>query len=197
MRLTDAHAEVVRAMDVEARVIPMSDDPVRTRVRTPDGWRAFQEFMIVDRASAPIEEVAFDGATGARPTHDVLDAIGDADAIVIGPSNPIISIGPILAVPGIREALARAGAPVVAVSPFVEGRAVKGPTDAFMAHSGLPPGTAGAVAAYDPLLDGLVADEEVPEFDGALLRTDLLMEGSQGRRRLAAETLEFASALPR
>ncbi len=136
-RQTEAHAEVVSALGVRARVLPMSDTPVRTRVRTPAGWRPFQEFMIVDRAAAPIEAVELDGIEAAAPPPEALEAIAAADAIVIGPSNPIISIGPILAVPGMRQALAASPAPVVAVSPFVGGRAVKGPTDAFMEHAGL------------------------------------------------------------
>jgi LPPG:FO 2-phospho-L-lactate transferase len=194
-RLTDAHAEVVRAMGVGSRVLPMSDDAVRTRVRTPAGWREFQEFMIAGRAEGPVEEVQFEGASKARPSPDVIEAIGGADAIVIGPSNPVISIGPILAVPGIREALARSRAPVVAVSPFVGGQVVKGPTEAFMAGAGLPAGTAGAAAAYTGLIDGLVADERVPGSEVPLLETDVLMDGDDGRRRVASATLEFGASL--
>jgi LPPG:FO 2-phospho-L-lactate transferase len=193
--LTEAHGEVVRAMGVGARVLPMSDDPVRTRVRTPAGWRDFQEFMIADRAAGPIEEVRFEGAAGARPSPDAIEAIGAAEAIVIGPSNPIISIGPILALPGMREALVRSPAPVVAVSPFVGGEVVKGPTEAFMAQAGLPPGAAGAAAAYDGIADGLVADERLPEANLVLLETDVLMADDAGRRRVAAATLEFARGL--
>jgi LPPG:FO 2-phospho-L-lactate transferase len=193
--LTEAHAEVVRGMGVESVVLPMSDDPVRTRVRTPAGWRDFQEFMIADRAAGPIEEVRFDGASDASPSPAALEAIGAADAIVIGPSNPIISIGPILAIPGIRNALVQSAAPVVAVSPFVGGEAVKGPTAAFMAQAGLPPGAAGAAAAYRRIVDGLVADERVPEVDLVVLETDVMMADDAGRRRVAAATLEFANGL--
>jgi LPPG:FO 2-phospho-L-lactate transferase len=194
-RLTDAHAEVVRALGVTSRVLPMSDDPVRTRVRTASGWHDLQEFMIVERAAGPVEEVRFEGVPAARPSPDAIEAIGSADAIVIGPSNPVISIGPILAVPGMREALTSARAPVVAVSPFVGGQVVKGPTEAFMHGAGLPPGTAGAAAAYAGILDGFVADEQVPGFDRPLLEADVLMEGDEGRRRVAGATLEFAAGL--
>jgi LPPG:FO 2-phospho-L-lactate transferase len=173
----------------------MSDDPVRTHVRTPAGWRPFQEFMIVDGASAPIEGLELRGVEEAAPSPDALAAIAAADAIVIGPSNPIISIGPILALPGMREALAAATAPVVAVSPFVGGRAVKGPTDAFMAHSGLDVGAAGILAAYDGLLDGLVADERLPAAPVAVRTVDTLMDGAGGRGRLASDVLELASSL--
>jgi LPPG:FO 2-phospho-L-lactate transferase len=192
---TEAHAAVVSALGVQARVLPMSDAPVRTRVRTPDGWRPFQEFMIVDRAAAPIEAVDLDGIDAAAPPPETLEAIAAADAIVIGPSNPIISIGPILAVPGMREALASSAAPVVAVSPFVGGRAVKGPTDAFMEHAGLDRSARGIAAAYEGVIDGLVADEDAPGVP--VLVTDTLMEDAGGRRRLADETLTHARTLKR
>jgi LPPG:FO 2-phospho-L-lactate transferase len=196
-RLTDAHAEVVAAMGVGSRVLPMSDDSVRTRVRTPRGWSDFQHFMIVERSEGPVDEVRFDGVDAARPSGDVLEALGAADAIVIGPSNPVISIGPILAVPGMSEAIEQAGAPVVAVSPFVGGEVVKGPTEALMAGAGLPGGTGGAVAAYEGVVDGLVADERVPGFDRPLLETDVLMDTDAARRRVAESTLEFAAGLRR
>src|SRR5207248_11374922 len=124
-RLTDAHAAVTSGAGVAARVLPMSDDRVRTRVRADGRWRDFQEFMVVDRATTPIEAVQFEGAADARPTAEVLRAVANAEVVVIGPSNPVISIGPILELEGMREALRDAAAPVVAVSPFVEGRAVK------------------------------------------------------------------------
>jgi LPPG:FO 2-phospho-L-lactate transferase len=191
-QLTDAHAAVVRAAGVAARVLPMSDDPVRTRVRTGDRWREFQEFMIVDHAAAPIDEVEIAGAAEARAAPDALAAIRDADAVVIGPSNPVISIGPILAVPGFREALLESAAPVVAVSPFVGGHAVKGPTEPFMAHAGLPLGVAGVLEAYDGLLDGVVCDERPESSAVPALVTNTLMDSPEARRRVAAETLDFA-----
>jgi LPPG:FO 2-phospho-L-lactate transferase len=192
-RLTDAHAAVVRAMGVPARVLPMCDEPVRTRVRARGRWRPFQEFMIVDRAEGPVEEVAFDGVAEAAPTPEMLAALAGAEAIVIGPSNPIASIGPILALPGLREALARAAAPVVAVSPFVGGRVVKGPTEIFCAQAGLEVGAAGVARAYDGLLDGIVADEPVDGLPALL--TDTLMDSTESRRLVAAATLEFAASL--
>jgi LPPG:FO 2-phospho-L-lactate transferase len=196
-RLTDAHAAVVRAAGVAARVLPMSDDAVRTRVRTDGGWRDFQEFMIVDRASAPVREVEIAGVDEAAPTPEVLAAVRGAEAVVVGPSNPVISIGPILALRGMREALRETSAPVVAVSPFVGGRAVKGPTEPFMEHAGLPLGTAGVLVAYEGLLDGVVCDE--PPAANALpaLVTDTLMDSPPARSRVAAETLDFARGLAR
>ncbi len=193
VRATDAQAEVARGLGVGARVLPMSDEPVRTHVRSGGRLRPFQEFMILDGEGAPVEGVELRGAEEARPTPECLDVISRAEAVVIGPSNPVISIGPILAVPGMREALATCAAPVVAVSPFVDGRAVKGPTEAFAAHAGLPPGAAGAAAAYAGLIDGLVSDERVEGLP--VLETDTLMGTPEDRHRVARETLSFARTL--
>jgi LPPG:FO 2-phospho-L-lactate transferase len=193
-RLTDAHAEVVAAMGVEARVLPMSDEPVQTFVRARGEWRPFQEFMIVERAEGPVEGVELRGLESARPTPEVLAVLAEAEAIVIGPSNPVISVGPILALPGVREAVAGAPAPVVAVSPFVGGRAVKGPTEAFCEQAGIELSASGVASAYEGLLDGMVADEDAEGVE--TLVTDTLMDGPDERRRLARKTLDFAASLP-
>ena len=158
---TAAHAAVVEAMGVAARVLPATDQPVRTRVGARGTTFGFQEFMIVEGARGPIESVEFEGAEHARPTEQVLGALREADAVVIGPSNPIASIAPILAVPAMREAVRAAPGPVVAVSPFVGGQVLKGPTLAFCEHAGIEPTAAGLLDAYEGLLDGIVADEPV------------------------------------
>jgi LPPG:FO 2-phospho-L-lactate transferase len=195
-RLTEAIEELGRAMEAPGRVLPMCDEPVRTRVRAQGNDRPFQEFMILGRGEGPIEDVTFEGIAAARPTPEVLDAIARARAIVIGPSNPVVSIGPILAVPGMREALRDAAAPVVAVSPIVAGSIIKGPTAACLEWAGQPVTAAGVAAVYGDLLDGLVADERLPEGAALpLLETDLLMSDAAGRQRLARETLAFATAL--
>lgn len=195
-RLTEAIAELGDALEIPGRVLPMCDEPVRTRVRARGREWPFQEFMILGRGEGPVEEVAFDGIEQARPTPEVLDAIERARAIVIGPSNPVVSIGPILAVPGMREALRAASAPIVAVSPIVGGAVIKGPTAAFLEHAGQPVSTAGVVALYGDLLDGIVADERLPaHVELPLLETDLLMADGAARQRLARETLAFATAL--
>jgi LPPG:FO 2-phospho-L-lactate transferase len=192
-RLTDAHAAVVAAMEVEARVLPMCDEPVQTQVKARGEWRAFQEFMIVDGAEAPVEGVDLRGLEQARPTPEVLAVLAEAEAIVIGPSNPVISIGPILALPGMREAVAGSGAPVVAVSPFVDGRAVKGPTEAFCRQAGIEPSATGVANAYAGLLDGVVADERAAGISDLVV--DTLMTSPESRRELASRTLEFAVSL--
>jgi LPPG:FO 2-phospho-L-lactate transferase len=191
---TDALALLNEAIGVHSRVLPMSDDPVRTWVRTPSGgWRAFQQFMIQDRAEGPVEGLEFRGAESAAPSPEVLAALADAEAIVIGPSNPLASIAPILAVPGIREAMKGSAAPVVAVSPIVAGGVLKGPTAAFMAYAGEELGAAGVASFYGELLDGIVADEEVPGLPTLL--TDTRMDDAAAREGLAQRTLAFASGL--
>ena len=192
--LTEAHAAVVEAMGVTARVLPMADEPVRTRVTADGRELGFQEFMIVRGADGPLEDVAFDGIESARPTAAVLEAVAGAGAIVIGPSNPVVSIGPIVAVPGMREALAEATAPVVAMSPFVGGEVIKGPTRMFCEHAGIEPSAAGLLQAYPGLLDGVVADEPMEGI--AALETDTLMDTPERRRGVAEKTLEFAGSLP-
>jgi LPPG:FO 2-phospho-L-lactate transferase len=192
-RLTEALAELGRTLGVTARVLPMCDEPVRTRVRAHGREWPFQEFMIRGGARGPVDDVTYDGAPDARPTPEVLDALLHARAIVIGPSNPLVSIGPILAVPGMRAALRAAPAPVVAVSPIVAGAVLKGPTAAFMAWAGEPVSATGVAALYGDVLDGIVADEPVAHLP--LLETDLLMTDAAGRERLARETLAFADGL--
>jgi LPPG:FO 2-phospho-L-lactate transferase len=193
-RPTEAHAKVVEAVGVKHRVLPMADEPVRTHVRTPKGLRPFQQFMIVDRWAGPIEEVVLSGIEDARATPEVAQAIATADAIVIGPSNPVISIGPILAVPGIRAALQEARAPVVAVSPFVGGRAVKGPTDDFCRSAGIELSAQGIADSYRDVIDGVVADEPVEGVPG--LVTDTLMGDAADRREFAQKILDFAESVP-
>jgi LPPG:FO 2-phospho-L-lactate transferase len=149
--------------------------------------------MIVERARGPIDRVELRGVERARPTRAVLEAIAGAEVIVIGPSNPVISIGPILALPGMRDALRAAAAPVVAVSPFVDGRTLKGPTESFCEHAGIARSAAGIARAYADVIDGIVADE--PAGEPRELVTDTLMDTPGGRARLAHEVLDFAASL--
>jgi LPPG:FO 2-phospho-L-lactate transferase len=192
-RLTEAHAAVVTAMDVDARVLPMSDEPVATAVTARGRRLPLQQFLIVERAAGPVEDVELVGLASARPTPEALAVLAEAEAIVIGPSNPVISIEPILVVPGMREAVAGAPAPVVAVSPFVGGRAVKGPTEAFCDFAGIERGAAGIARAYEGVIDGIVADEAIAGLPA--LVTDTLMDTPERRRELAAQTLDFARSL--
>jgi len=192
---TEALAEGVAALGLAARVLPMSDAPVRTSVLSGETWLPFQEFMVRGRAQGPVEGVEFRGAQAAKPTDAVLSALAEADAIVIGPSNPVASIGPILALPGMGDAMRAARAPVVAVSPFVGGQVLKGPTDAFLRWMRVPSTASGVAAFYDDLVDGLVCDEEHPDAHVPALVTDTLLDTPPARERVARETLDFALGL--
>jgi LPPG:FO 2-phospho-L-lactate transferase len=192
-RLTETLAELATALGVRARVLPPTDAPVRTRVRARGRWFGFQQFMIRERAEGPVEGVEVLGADSALATPEVLDAIERARAIVIGPSNPVISIGPILAVGGVAQALRATEAPVVAVSPIVRGMVLKGPTDLFMNWTGHPLSADGICAHYAGLIDGLVSDERASEMP--TLETDVEMGDTAARRRVAREALSFAAAL--
>jgi LPPG:FO 2-phospho-L-lactate transferase len=191
--LTAAADDLRRAFGVPARVLPMCDEPVRTWIRARGEWSDLQSWLIRARAEGPIEGVEFRGAAEARPTGQVSEALAAARAVIVGPSNPVISVRPILAVAGMREALRASPGPVVAVSPLVRGRSLKGPTEAFLEWAGQPLSSDGIAAYYDGLLDGLVADQRT----GALptLETDVAMPDAAARRRLAQETLDFALAL--
>jgi LPPG:FO 2-phospho-L-lactate transferase len=196
--LTAAQAQIARALGVSATVLPMCEEPVHTRVLTPSGWMGLQEYLIVERAEPSIERIEVQGLEGSTPTPAVQGALATTDAIVIGPSNPVISIGPILSVPGMREAIAAAKAPVIAVSPFVAGRAVKGPTESFMAAIDRPATAAGVASLYVDVIGAMVVDADDPETAPEDIRTlscPTLMTGAEGRRELAERTLEFAEML--
>lgn len=158
MPLSQITALQARSLGVGARVVPMSDDPVRTIVETSGGRRSFQEYLVRDRTREAVRSLTYAGARAARPAPGVLAAIEEASLIVIAPSNPLVSIAPILAVPGVRQALRRADAPVVAVSPLIGGRPVKGPADRMMRALGVAPTPLGLAGFYADVLDAIVLD---------------------------------------
>ena len=196
--LSQATAEIARRLGVRAALLPMSDDRVRTRIRTPAGWLSFQEYFVRDKAQVDVLEVVYEGAADARAAPNVLAAIGDADVVVVCPSNPVTSIGPIVAIPGITAALAETRATVVAVSPIVGGAAVSGPAGQLMATRGLPVSVLGVARAYSPWLDTLVIDRRDRDLTPALqavgvqaviddiLMTDRASEAALARRVLGA-----------
>jgi LPPG:FO 2-phospho-L-lactate transferase len=192
-RLTEVAAELAETFGIDARVLPMSDAPVRTQVQARDRWMGLQEFLIREGGEGPVQDVRFEGASTATATSEVLGAISSARAIVIGPSNPIVSIAPMLALSGMRAALRAARAPVVAVSPLVDGRVLKGPTAPFMEWAGLTVDAAGIADVYAWVIDGLVADERTDRVP--LLETPVLLSTPKQRRSVARETLRFAAAL--
>ncbi|HLL50725.1 MAG TPA: 2-phospho-L-lactate transferase [Thermomicrobiales bacterium] len=194
--------ELSSALGIQSRIVPMTDDRVATMVDTPAGRLEFQDYFVGRRQSDDVLGVAFTGIDRAIAHADAVAAIRDADAVVIAPSNPIVSVGPILATPGMREALADTPGPIIAISPIVGGRALKGPAADMLATLGHDVSALGVARLYDGLIDGFVIDELDHELAPALeliglrtLVTATVMGGEDDRRRLAAEVLDFAGAL--
>jgi LPPG:FO 2-phospho-L-lactate transferase len=200
-RLSTITARFARAWNIATTVLPMSDDVIATELDTDHGLLAFQRYFVDLRCTPAVRAIRFVGATAAVPAPGVLDAILRADnrAIVIAPSNPFLSIDPILAVPGIREALAAAPAPVIAVSPLVGGAAVKGPTDKLMRELGLPISAAAIASHYEGVIDALLIDERDPPGDPGIAsaRADTLMTDPASRSRVAGEVLALAATVGR
>lgn len=198
--LSQVTQAVASALGVSARILPMSDQPVRTRILGPDGWLAFQEYFVREKAQVDVRAVSYAGAARAQPAPGVVDALLTADAVLVCPSNPITSVGPILAVPGLVEALRATEATVVAVSPIVGGDAVSGPAGRLMASAGLPVSAAGVARAYADWLDVLVFDERdralAPEIERTGVRpvaAPTIMSGREAEVALARRVLD---ALP-
>ncbi|HET7495094.1 MAG TPA: 2-phospho-L-lactate transferase [Candidatus Limnocylindrales bacterium] len=204
-RPTDVALELQAAMGIRPRILPMTDEPVRTEVRTDGGWLEFQEYFVHRHQEPTVHEVRFGGIDAARPTPEVTAALDAAEAIVVAPSNPIVSVGPILAVPGMRATIDTArqrGVPVVAVSGIVGGKALKGPADRMLASLGQEVSALGVARQYGELADGFVIDEvdaELAPAVGALgmhtLVTDTIMTDDAARVRVAGEVLSFAASL--
>jgi LPPG:FO 2-phospho-L-lactate transferase len=200
-RPTEIARHLQRSLAVPATILPMADAPVRTQVRTDDGWLDFQDYFVRLRHEPAVREVRFAGADEATATPEVVEALRAADAIVIGPSNPIVSVAPILAVAGVREGLAEArrrGVPVAAVSGIVAGHAVKGPADRLLASLGHESSALGVARLYRELVDGFVIDAQDEALAPAIRRlglrvlvTDTLMPGEAERARVAADVLRF------
>lgn len=202
--LSQATAELTRRLGVAHPIVPMSDDPVRTCVETDGGTLAFQHYFVRERCAPAVRGLRYAGAEQARPAPGFLQALARPDlaAIVICPSNPYLSVDPLLAVPGVAEALGDARAPRVAVSPIVSGKALKGPAAKIMGELGLSPGNATIAAHYRGLIDGLVIDRldardraEIESMGVAVQVAQTVMSSDEDRIRLAAETLAFATGL--
>ncbi len=201
-RLTEVCLGLQRSLGISARILPMADEPARTEVRSDEGWLEFQEYFVHRRQAPDVLEIRFAGIEAARPTPEVLAALSTAAAVIICPSNPLVSIGPILDVPGMRGALgdARArGATVLAVSPIVGGRALKGPADRMLATLGHVPTALGVARLYAEtgFLDTFVLDDEdaaladdVEALGLRLVVTDTVMTDDAGRGRLARDVLD-------
>ena len=190
-------ADFCKRLGIAHRVRPMSDDRVRTRVRSDDGWIDFQDYFVRQQCKPVVRELAFEGAAQARPQPEVIAALKErVRAVVICPSNPFISVEPILAVPGMRVAIEGCGAPVVAVSPIVGGRAVKGPTAKMMQELGLAVSSASVAQRYGKLLSGYVVDMEDAEgIPGKIRVAKTLMKTIEDKEALARTVLGFADSL--
>ena len=198
--LTGATESLARALGVPGRILPMCDEVVSTMLKTPAGLLEFQEYFVRRRQRDAVLGVDLVGIEDARPSGAVLEAVSGADVIVFCPSNPVVSLGPILSVPGMRDALAAATAPKVAVSPIVGGKALKGPADRMLSSLGHEVSSAGVAALYEDLLDGMVVDRadegqrgKIEGLGMRVLATDAVMHDSSDRARLAREVLGFGA----
>jgi LPPG:FO 2-phospho-L-lactate transferase len=200
-RLTEVAAGLAAALGVRSRLLPMCDEPVSTVLKTPEGLLEFQEYFVRRRQRDEVLEVKLRGIEKAHVPIEVTRVVSEADAIILCPSNPVVSIGPILAVPGMRELLADCPVPKVAVSPIVGGRALKGPADRMLRSLGHEVSAAGVARMYERLLDGFVVDRkdnEEPRISSRgmrVLATDAVMCDEPDRERLAREVLSFCSEL--
>lgn len=190
---------VRRSLGVATRVLPMSDDPVATFIRTPAGLIHFESYLVQRRAQDEVLGVVFEGVEAARPAPGVLEAIREAEAVLIAPSNPIVSVGTILAVPGVRAALRDTAAPVVAVSPIVGGAPIKGPAAPLMRAMGFEVSASGVAACYRDLIDVLVIDEvdaalapDIRALGVQVVVADTIMRGPAEKRALAQVALDAA-----
>jgi LPPG:FO 2-phospho-L-lactate transferase len=197
--LSAVTTQLAAALGLEDHLVPVTDDRVRTIIETPDGDLDFQTYYVRHGHRDEVVGIRFDGATAAAPAPGVVEAISRAAAIIVAPSNPLISIGPILAVPGIREALRARSVPCVAVSPIVGGQALRGPAAAMMRSLGLEPSPVGVTGLYEGLIDAIVIDDvdhalaiEVEQRGVAVRITDTVMRDAAARRNLATVTLEVA-----
>jgi LPPG:FO 2-phospho-L-lactate transferase len=201
--LSAVTADLCRRMGVGPSVVPMTDDPVRTRLLTDLGWLDFQEYFVRRRCEPVVSQLQFQGAGAARPHPRFIAALADPslDAVVICPSNPFISVEPILAIPGVREALMACKAPIIAVSPIIAGRAVKGPTAKMMTELGLDPSAGTVAQRYADLLDGYVIDHadmsEVVSIDARVTLAQTLMTTIEDREALARIVMDAAAVLRR
>ncbi|MEQ8486999.1 MAG: 2-phospho-L-lactate transferase [Pseudomonadales bacterium] len=196
---TEVAAHLARSLGVAHRILPMSDDPVRTTVNTPEGPLAFQHYFVRDRCAPAVTGFEFAGAAAAAPSAAVMDWLASADAVVICPSNPFVSVDPLLSLPGFRDAVRAARAPVVAVSPIIGGSAIKGPTAKMMRELGVPTEATQVAAHYGNLLDGFVLDSQdaalADRIETATVVTHTVMLTLADRIALAESVLEFAARL--
>jgi LPPG:FO 2-phospho-L-lactate transferase len=193
--LSEVTIEICEKLGVKARILPMSNSRVETRVGTPMGELSFEEYFVQRWYQDPVESIRFAGAADAEPAPGVLEAIMNADIVLVAPSNPVTSIGPILAVPGVREALHKTKARIAAVSPIVAGEAVAGPAGILMASQGLPVSVAGVAEAYHDFLDMLVIDTRDAQSVEELKKSGLRVHVTKTIMRTSEDKADLASAV--
>src|SRR6266849_8650938 len=197
--LSEVTDELRRHFGLGMHILPMSDQPVQTHIQTPAGLLHFEEYMVKRRCTDVVQDVVFVGASEARPAPGVLEAIKDAEAILLAPSNPIVSIGSILAVPGIHDVLHEASGMIVAVSPIIGGAPLKGPADKLMSGLGIKVSAAGVVRCYRDFLDVMVIDEqdahlvsEIEDLGIPAVTTNTIMRDDAAKAALARTVLTAA-----
>lgn len=200
--LSEVTEKIRSALGVKVRILPMSNDRVATKIRTSEGLLEFQEYFVKRKFSDKVEDVSYEGANQAVPSEGVLSSLRTSDAIIFCPSNPILSIGPILAIPGIRQALGKAAGKVVGISPIVRGKALKGPLDRMMSDLGLEVSPFGVAQLFQGVLDGFVIDEVdknlITRIQGLGMRvvaTRTMMNEPGVKARLAEETIKLAESI--
>ena len=200
--LSEVTEKIRTSLKVRARILPMSDQIVATKIKTPSGVLEFQEYFVKRKFQDMVEDVTYEGATMATPAPGVVPAIEKADLIILCPSNPILSIGPILAIPGIRDSVSKTRAKIVGISPIVGGKAVKGPLDRLMENLGLEVSPYGVAQLYKGLMKGYVIDQQdrsiLPKILGLEMRvlaTNTIMDSEQARAQLARDTIKFAETI--
>ncbi len=191
---TQALARLTASLGIAATVLPPTDDQLRTTVQAAGKRTGVQDFLVRGGGIGPIEDVKVEGLEEATVTGDVFAAIEAADVIVIGPSNPALSITPILGLPGLRDAVKAASAPVIAVSPLVKGFVLKGPTDAFLDHLGVSHDADGIASLYDGVADGVLSDDEPKALPASMVhrQVDVLLDTPERRREVATDVLALA-----
>lgn len=200
--LSEVTEKIRASLKVKARILPMTDQIVATKIKTPEAVLEFQEYFVKRKFRDKVEDVTYEGATLATPAPGVVPAIEKADLIVFCPSNPILSIGPILAIQGIRDSLSKTRAKIVGISPIVGGKAIKGPLDRLMENLGLEVSPYGVAQLYKGLMKGYVIDQldksvvpKIVSLGMRVLATNTIMDSEQAKTQLARDTIKFAETI--
>ena len=198
---TSIASAIAQSFGVKTPILLPTNDVVQTQVETPNGWLSFQEYFVKERCQPEVKAIRFEGIEQAQPTAEALAAIAGADVIVFAPSNPVVSISPILNIPGIRDAIEQSQARKIAISPFIAGKTVKGPADKMMASAGVDEGLVGVAQLYQGLIDDLVIDtkdvalsDTIKYYGYQVLVTNTLMTTADDKNALMSDVVDFATS---